>query len=348
MSALKSALIGVCATAGLAFAMAGGAMAQDAPAQDLANAANPALGALRLTETDGFGHSVHILPTLEYAAAARETVRAAGVLKYHAGGRIMPNIVIYPIFWAPLTLQNGQPAVLTAHYQSVLTQLATDYPANAIDKNNTQYYQNIGGLKTSIAAAGSLGGTYLDTAPYPASGCTDSATPGNCITDAQIQAEISRVISVNGWLPAINHMFLMFTAQGEGSCFTSASTSCAYTAYCAYHGSFGGASTPVIYGNEPYGDLANCQVSGAPSPNADPEADAAGNVATHEVTEAITDPLLNAWFSNTGSEIGDLCSFTYGAHTLDGGKANQDWNTHFYLVQEEYDNKKSRCVQAGP
>jgi len=52
-------------------------------------------------------------------------------------------------------------------------------------------------------------------------------------------------------------------------------------------------------------------------------------VATHELTEAITDPLLNAWYDAALNEIGDLCAYQYGTNTWDSARANQMWNGHF-------------------
>jgi hypothetical protein len=51
--------------------------------------------------------------------------------------------------------------------------------------------------------------------------------------------------------------------------------------------------------------------------------------ASHEFTEAITDPELNAWFTAQGNEIGDhLCAYDYGLfYNWDGGNANQMWNS---------------------
>ena len=86
----------------------------------------------------------------------------------------------------------------------------------------------------------------------------------------------------------------------------------------------------------------------APSPNLDPVADAAATVASHELTEATTDPLGNAWFSSFGNEIGDLCAYKYGTLTWDSTNANEMWNGNFYLLQQEYDNHVGDCVQVGP
>src|ERR1700692_1064734 len=75
---------------------------------------------------------------------------------------------------------------------------------------------------------------------------------------------------------------------------------------------------PIIYANMPFGSLSAC-AAGQPSPNGVAAADAVTDVASHEITEAITDPFLNAWFDSSANEIGDLCAYNYGTNTWDGG-----------------------------
>jgi hypothetical protein len=350
--------------AGMTLAYHMTALAQDAPAQP-ASAQAPAApavqslsqmhfaaGGLNLTPTDAQGHAVHIYPTPKAARALLAVPTPTGALNYN-GGPIMPSIGIYSIFWLG-KLQSGGTATLTSHYETVADDFAADYAGHSISSNNTQYYQSspsayVTGLST-IGSAGSYGGSYVDTDSFPASGCSDSATPGNCITDAQLQAELKKVMAKKKWTGGFNKIYLVYTGQGEGSCFDSSSSSCAYTAYCAYHGSISG-KTPVIYGNMPYGDPNYCFDPGAgqTSPNGDIPADAVVNVASHEVTEAITDPLLNAWWdTSNGEEIGDLCAWTFGTAGWDSGNANQMWNGRFYDLQLEYDNFTGSCVQVGP
>ena len=63
--------------------------------------------------------------------------------------------------------------------------------------------------------------------------------------------------------------------------------------------------------------------------------------------EAATDPFGNAWFAGSLSgEIGDLCNFVFGTRDANGGDVV--WNSHEYIVQEEWDNKASGCVISGP
>ena len=48
-------------------------------------------------------------------------------------------------------------------------------------------------------------------------------------------------------------------------------------------------------------------------------------VEGHELAEAITDPLLNAWYDANGSEIGDICAWT--------GLANINLNGSYFAMQ---------------
>jgi hypothetical protein len=289
-------------------------------------------------------NAVHVLPTTGVRASAPPP---AGALLYH-GGPVMTTANTYAIFWVPPALQNGGATSMSAAYQTVQKNVLADYAGHGLDNNNTQYYQG-STTKKYIQNTGKLAGSYVDTTSYPASGCSDSATPGNCITDAQLQTEVEKVMTLKGWTGGVTKMFLVFTSSGEGSCFDSSNAQCAYTYYCAYHGYFTNTlGQTVIYSNEPYGDTTHCQVPGQPSPNGNPAADAASTAATHELTEAITDPQLNAWYDASGNEIGDLCAYNYGANTWDAGLANEMWNGRFYELQMEYDNHLSGCVQVGP
>jgi len=313
-------------------------------------ALNPAMFAqsLQLNVVSPEGGRAHIYPTYQGSAPLRAQNESrvatnspsnfAGLLTYH-NGPVMTKPVAYLIFWLPATgkLQNGNATTMSAAYQTIQTNAIKDYFGHSLALNNTQYYQVAGGIKTFISSGGSVAGTTIDTSNYPSSGCTDTATPGNCITDAQLRAEITKVMTAKGWSGGNNHIFMVFTSSGEGSCFDS--SHCAYTFYCAYHSSFSSGGMNVIYSNEPYGDVTHCQKPGAPSPNGNAAADAAATSASHELTEAITYPFGTGWYDNAnGEEIGDLCAYYYGFVGYKSSTANEFWNTRFYLLQTEYDN----------
>jgi hypothetical protein len=281
----------------------------------------------------------HYLPTVAHQSKPKSIQN----LNYH-GGKIMKKSFTYAIYWDPPTLQNGNPSFFSAQYQTIINRYFNDVggqPIKSLYGNNTQYYQSP--PLVHIKNISSLAGTFVDTHAFPASGCTDSATPGNCLSDSQIQAEVSHARSVNGWSAGAKNMFFVFTPKGEGSCFNN-SSSCAFTVYCAYHGSFGN----TIYANMPYGNTFNGNCTTLSQFPNDADADVEISITSHEHMEAVTDPNLNAWYDSSGEEIGDLCAYNYGSITLDGGKANEQWNGHFYVVQQEWDNAVSGCVQKGP
>jgi len=343
------------------YAVVGAAMAllaQSAVAAsgDVAASAPTDLSLTRIKEDGGLAH---IAPTQAFAAARAQALAAgpitnAGVydLAYY-GGKVMTAPTIYAIYWAPPKLQNGVATGWSTAYQNLQTQFLTDFSGNGLAKNNTQYYQTVSGVKTAISSITKVGGVYVDTTAYPASGCKDSATPAGCLSDAQLQAEIKKVIALKGW-PAsgINNLYFIYTAKGEGSCFGS---DCANVTYCAYHSAYGTQAAPTLYAHVPYANDAGCHVPKSPNNNID--ADSAASITSHELIEAITDPLVGfatvygpplAWYNSSAGEIGDICNAQVGTNSYGGGTANQSWNGHLYELQMEYSNAKHACVQTGP
>ena len=292
-------------------------------------------------------HIIHILPkTAIRAARSAAATQTVGPLLYTNGGSVMNNVSIYAIYWLPPTLQNGTPAVMSTAYQALQTRLITDYPGHGLANNNTQYYQNIKGNISYISSQGRFGGSYIDTSPYPTVKCKASTTPNLCITDADIVAKVQEVAALNGWPGGLDNLFMVYTAKGEDVCDDASSSSqCANLDYCGYHSYTDQTIPAFIYAAIPYGDPSGC--GGSKTPNNNPAAEAAMNTASHEITEAITDPLFDGWMTAEGDEIADICN-GYGANTWRSGSANQMWNGHFYELQQEYNNHAKRCVNIGP
>jgi outer membrane protein assembly factor BamB len=262
-------------------------------------------------------------------------------LEYHNGPVMRTTSTSYAIFWLPSTLQDGSATAVNATYVSLITRYFGDIGGSGLYNTATQYYDGGG----SIVNSSTLGGVWMDTSPYPASGCQDMSTPGDCMSDTQFQNEVAKAMQANGWNGGLNNLFYVFTSAGEGSCFDISSSACAFMQYCAYHSYFQtNAGQNVIYANMPYMGTAlnGCGISN--SPNNNPDADSTINVLTHEQIEAVTDPLLNAWYDNQGNEIGDKCAWNFGNINLDGNLANVQWHNNFYLVQQEWSNAESGCV----
>ncbi|MEO6859441.1 MAG: hypothetical protein ABI323_12795 [Solirubrobacteraceae bacterium] len=177
----------------------------------------------------------------------------------------------------------------------------------------------------------------MDTNPYPASGCV-STSGGPCITDAQLQTELSKVVAAKGWPKGMNMMYFVYFPPNVTTCTDVTSTECSGTVYCAYHSSLGSGTSTLLYANMPYDGVSGCESGEAP--NGDTAADSELNVSSHENIEAITDPLGTAWYDLSGQEIGDKCNFTFGAPLggAPGAQYNEQISSGNYYLQEEWSN----------
>jgi hypothetical protein len=267
---------------------------------------------------------------------------------------------VYAIYWVPPHLQDGSATSMTAAYQTVQTNMLKEFWGHSLATMHTQYYQGSGTAKKYIKSNGTFGGSYVDTALYPGMDCSDVTSqlpnPNNCISDTDIQNEVKKVMGLKGWTGGVNHIFMVFTSLNEGSC--AGVGVCSYNYYCAYHGAFVNGTQDIVYSNQPYGNTNVCQIPGAPSPNGNPQADAASTAASHELSEAITDPLLNAWYDSSGYENGDECAYYYGFAGYNSGNANELWDGKPFFLQTEYSNVLGSfyisdpnfpgCFNAGP
>jgi len=120
-------------------------------------------------------------------------------------------------------------------------------------------------------------------------------------------------LSIQSGYSNIVHVFL---PRGIDTCFDL--TSICYSPdnpssffFCAYHGAvvFNDIGH-ILFSVEPYQNVPGCQVA-TPTPNGD-LVDSTASVLSHEFFETITDPDLDAWWSEAslierGAEIGDIC-----------------------------------------
>lgn len=266
-----------------------------------------------------------------------------GKLRYH-NGPVMHTNRTYAIYWVPSGYS------VSGDYVSVINRFFTDVAADSGRTSNVYYsdtqYTDAGG---NAAYSSSFGGAYVDTNPFPASGCSDSVSETTvCLTDAQLQAEVTRVVNANGWPRGGSSLYFLFTAKNVGSCTDSSASECSFSYYCAYHSWIGSGSSEVLYANMPYADTSPSSCDAAPHPNGS-EADPTINVTSHEHNEAITDPNGNAWYDLLGYENGDKCAWDFGTNigSTQYGGYNQSINGNPYELQREYSNAHSTCVLTG-
>jgi hypothetical protein len=258
---------------------------------------------------------------------------AGSPLLYH-GGPVMTTNKTYAIYWLPsgYSFGSGYASTINQYFGDVAHDSGMSTNVYATD---TQY--------SSIQYSSSVGASFTDTTTaFPVSGCPIyEGDITECLTDAQLQAEVDHAISVQGWQKTSANMFFLFTPIAVGSCFDGSGSECSYTQYCAYHGY---TNSGAIYANQPYAKHAGCDEGQYPNGN---DADPTINVTSHEHNEAITDPQLNAWYDASGAENGDKCAWTFGTvQGPNGSEYNQTINSHHYFLQREWSNDGSTCLQS--
>jgi hypothetical protein len=190
-------------------------------------------------------------------------------------------------------------------------------------------------LQNFLAA---LGGTpWLDTvnqyggagAVAPLAGTwSDPAAVPSVPTDAQIQSEASAAVAHFGLSTSdVNVQIVVATPTGHSTAGFGAN-------YCAYHGVIG--STLNTYTDLPYIPDAGTACGSGSVNGSNGALDGVSIVEGHEVAEAITDPLLNAWYDSSGEEIADKCAWT--------GLGNLDLNGTNYPMQPLWSNATGSCV----
>ncbi len=262
-------------------------------------------------------HIAHFLPHPGKSAGAVKPYDSSN-LSYHGGFVQGGTTYVYAIFWEP----TGN---VSSSYHSLIERYFNDVGSSGLYNNNTQYSDWTGGRPSYSTLAGS----WTDNSGYPESPLLDS----------DIQNEVSRAQSANGWSSGFNRIFFVFTEANQDICFDSSQSGCASNAFCAYHSYFG---SDTIYATMPYAASFSC--NGGQGPNGDQAADETINVTSHEQMEAATDPVLSGWIDNSGAEIGDKCAWNFG----NSNGANVTWNGNSYRVQQEWDNNAGGCVLSGP
>jgi hypothetical protein len=270
-------------------------------------------------------------PNIFHRTLASSNVAAASpaALIFH-GGPVMTSFTAYLIFWLPPGTHFSSP-ISDANYEQVIEQYFQDVGGSTLYNIATQYPGSNG---TPVNAV-TLGGSVLDTNPYPHAG-----TKADPLLDADIVNEISSVILAQSWPTGLGTMYFVFTGSGIESCFDATHTFCTPNQYCAYHSYFTLNSDFVVFGN-----MADRYSTCLPIPidiTGDPAADTEVSLISHEHLEAVTDPLLNAWFDGGGLEVADKCQFTFGFG--DATTPNVMLNGHPYRLQPEWSNVSNQCA----
>ncbi|HEV3094075.1 MAG TPA: PKD domain-containing protein [Solirubrobacteraceae bacterium] len=289
-----------------------------------------------------------------------ETAVNLGADLCYWGGPVVHAHAVHLIFWGGSGGRSAFPSGYIAAVERYFEDVARASGARSNVYSVVTQYEGSNGpgvyeVSFDPATSGPGHDVAIDSEPF-VNECTDAATPSTCVTDEEIQAQVTAVSGSNGWSSSLSNVFFVFTPPAVGSCFTKGSSetgdACAFVegGYCAYHKDFGPSGSQTLYANIPdNGGVKGCDAG--EHPNGAGEADATLDVTSHEHIETITDPLgsqigeKNGWTDVIGQEIGDKClppeTFdTYGElfEGRAGELSNQLISGDRFFLQREWSN----------
>jgi hypothetical protein len=238
-------------------------------------------------------------------------------INYHNGPVMLGTVNMYYIWYGDWS---GNDAV------DILSDLAESIGGSPWYNINTTYYSGSGRqlkhVSNSVAFKGST---------------TDDYSRGKALSDDDVRDIVADAIT-SGRLPKdTNGVYFVLTAKDV----TELSGFCSN--YCGWHtyDRINNANIKFAFIGDPTDQCLNgCTRQRFHSPNDNFGADGMASVIAHELSEAVTDPQLNAWYSSKGDENADKCAFTYGDVYLspNGAGANVQLGSRDFLIQQNWIN----------
>jgi hypothetical protein len=239
-------------------------------------------------------------------------------LTWH-NGPVMHGTTVNPIFWGTAWGNS----TFKGDKVSGLDTLYSGMGSTGYARTNGEYTDATGAVNTSAIGRGS---DVVDSA---------TATPSGAPSTAQVLAEVAKATNNN---PTPGAYYPVYSDQPRGT-----------AGYCAWH------SSGTINGKQvEFGFFFNLDGDSGCDP-ADPGTthsqglEALANVSGHELSEMLTDPQLNAWYDQQGSENADKCAWTFSGTVSIGGqswKIQGNWSNAAALTGSGYANVG--CIQTSP
>jgi hypothetical protein len=269
-------------------------------------------------------------------------------LIYQGGPVLSTNgpggLTVTPLWWQP-----GGKYTFPASYTNILDGYISDVAAASGTTDNvysvdTEYYQVVDGLKQFITYKITAGTPLLDSDAFPANGCKPAPGYSACLNDSQLRAELTAVLKDQKLPTTLAYFYPVFFPPGVETQDLDGTNSA--NGFCGYHRAYGSGADQTVYADMPY-EPGGGGCDAGQAPNGDLAADGEVSTLTHELNEAITDPLdpQYAWGDGNGNEIGDMCVQAFGGalgHTNpanpNGSEYNQVINGDKYYIQSMFSN----------
>ncbi|GJP34101.1 hypothetical protein CLOM_g18566 [Closterium sp. NIES-68] len=202
---------------------------------------------------------------------------------------------------------------------------------------SASYFQSSGGGRKNVSSKVRLAGTVAD-----------SYSRGKQLSDDDVLAIVKSKVGAGKPFALDAHgIYVLLTSADV----TLSSGFCSQ--YCGWHTQDSLNSSPLRYAFVGHhGQCPDACGVESTSPNGKPAIDATISTLAHEITEAATDPDVNAgWFDAQGEENADLCSWSYGSTKTGTQQSGQTYrynlvglNGRRFLVQLNWDRAQQKCV----
>jgi len=245
--------------------------------------------------------------------ASRLRTTSSSNLTYHSGPVMTAAISVRPIFWGP----KWSNSTFAADKAAGLSSFYSQYGGSAYAAISTQYTQNGGAKATSSVSLGTS--------------VTDTTSASQATADV-----LNKVVAAIGFDSLSSDAYYpVYTDISRGT-----------AGFCAWH-SAGSVTVGNVTKNIKFAFYFNldgdtgCDV-GDTRTTYSQGTESLVNVSAHELAEAITDPLLNAWFDKAGYENGDKCAWKFSS-APNGAVTLQSSATYGWKIQGEWDNATTSC-----
>ncbi|HET8893408.1 MAG TPA: hypothetical protein VFM96_04870 [Gaiellaceae bacterium] len=239
------------------------------------------------------------------------------LLQWH-NGPVMHSTTVVPIFWG----SSWSNSSFTGDKVTGLDYLYANIHGTPYAHTNSEYTDGSGSVNTASIGTGS---DLTDT----------SATPSGAPSTSQVLAEVAKATNNS---PIADAYYPVYSDQPRGS-----------AGYCAWH------SSGTINGIQvEFGFFFNLDGDPGCDPNAPTNLghsqglSALANVSGHELSETLTDPQLNAWYDQQGSENADKCAWTFNGLVTIGTqswKIQGNWSNAAAGTNSGYAN--GGCIQTS-
>jgi hypothetical protein len=234
------------------------------------------------------------------------------------GGPVMHSTTVVPIFWGSKwgnsTFVGDKVTGLDYFYAHV--------GGSSYLHTNSEYTDGSGNVNTTSV---SKGADLTDT----------SATPSGAPSTTAVLNEVAKA---TGGRPQAGAYYPVYSDQPRGN-----------AGYCAWHsyGTINGIQVKIGFFFSLDGD-SGCDPQSPSSTGHSQGLAALGNVTGHELSEMLTDPLINAWLDRQGSENADKCAWTFNGLVTIGSqswKIQGNWSNAAANARSGYANVG--CIQTS-